>query len=302
MNPDTPNQIRKMLGTWALRYSISGADFEALAAEWAQPKESRRRRGESPTQEAVRRLCAERPGLGQPIICAAAGITDKAFYSAASKLIRSGKLYSVTVSDGRSRAYFASTADRDAWVQQHGVSVGGATTIVPPQRLAILRAAQARGATGITAADLVAERGIKRNLAHHHLSGLVEAGMLAASKHQGYSIRYFADPAHALAHAPTEADRIITGRAVEKARREGAGLRVFKPKAMAPAKPASPAPVSIQTQELASTEADYSRAVRTYGKPLTFNRLQDTAALPPDPRYPSFSSMRLGSSLVGQGG
>lgn len=296
MNPDTPNQIRKMMGTWALRYQITGADLEALAAERAKPRE--RRRIGSPTQDALRAFCEQRPGLGQPAICAALGITDKAFYSASSKLTRSSRLYSVLCSDGRSRAYFASAEARDAWVREHGIAIGDTTAIVPPQRLAVFRAAEAKGATGITAMDLVRERGMKRNLAHHHLSGLVESGLLHASKHQGYSIRYFAELAGAQAHTPCEADRIVTGRAAEKRRKEGAGLRVFRPKGMPAAKPGAAAPVRIAAPMLVDGPADTSRAKVTRIDSPPNSRWQCAPDLPPDPRYPSFASQPLGSSLA----
>lgn len=296
MNPDTPNQIRKMLGTWALRYQITGADLEALAAERAKPKQPRRIG--SPTQDALRALCEQRPGLGQPAICEALGITDKAFYSASSKLTRSSRLYSVVCSDGRSRVYFASIGARLEWLARHGVVIGGAPAIVPPQRLAVFKAAQARGDAGITAMDLVAERGMKRNLAHHHLSGLVESGLLHASKHQGYSIRYFADLADAQAHTPCEADRIVTGRAAEKQRKEGAGLRVFRPKGMPAGKPGDAAPVRIAAPVLIDGPADMSRATVTRIDSPPNSRWQCAPDLPPDPRYPSFSSQPLGSSLV----
>lgn len=120
--------------------------------------------------------------------------------------------------------------------------------------------------------------------------GLERKGMIEVIRHKFRVIYFLAGMSNAERLEKWRAG-IDAAIAIHTAKAAAARYKVIK------AKPAKAAPVSIKSGNELSGPADMSRAEWTFGKQLTFNRIQDTPPLPADPRWPSFASIPLGATL-----
>lgn len=229
-----------------------------------------------------------------------------------SELRGEGRLFGLRwVDDRGSSRYFASREALNAWreanpkrVTQRDLKAAAKASPKPrpltvaDRLLAALIAAEWQGLTREAAA---AAAGTKNHDTISRLTlDLFKAGRIAVERHK-QRVLFFAVEFHNKARVTAwreEVDATLTQTAKRAAvaRRDTLARRKKFSIVRTPA--GQPAPVCGAQWPGPTGPVDYSRARTVYGKPVTFNRIQDMPDLPPDPRYPSFASQPLGSSLA----